>query len=94
MGGAVVTGPGLDILRKGLTLVIDELDTSLHTLLSEFSPRKNEARERGYLLGRYGGVPFLGAPLEPQHVTVGQPFSNRFIKSVGKSCRWPATRYK
>ncbi|PWV65681.1 hypothetical protein C7443_101165 [Plasticicumulans acidivorans] len=109
-------GPVLDILDKGLTLFIDELDTSLHTLLvrklvglfhqreintknaqlvftthdtslldatglfrrdqvwlvkkaqdqasqliglAEFSPRKTEALERGYLLGRYGGVPFL-----------------------------------
>lgn len=115
-----LAGPVLDILRKGLTLVIDELDTSLHTLLvrelvrlfhrpetntggaqlvftthdtslldapalfrrdqvwfvekdkdqasalvalSEFSPRKNEALERGYLMGRYGGVPFLNPVL-------------------------------
>ncbi|MCD8566228.1 MAG: ATP-binding protein [Burkholderiaceae bacterium] len=115
-----LAGPVLDILRKGLTLVIDELDTSLHTLLvrefvrlfhrpevntagaqlvftthdtsllnapdlfrrdqiwfvekdrnqaselislSEFSPRKNEALERGYLIGRYGGIPFLGQTL-------------------------------
>lgn len=28
-----LAGPILDILRKGLTLVVDELDTSLHTLL-------------------------------------------------------------
>lgn len=119
-----LTGPVLDILNKGLTLVIDELDTSLHTLLvrelvrlfhrpdanhagaqliftthdtslldspdlfrrdqvwfvekdweqasalsalSEFSPRKNEALERGYLMGRYGGVPFLGADLAVKH---------------------------
>jgi len=112
-----LSGPVLDIVRKGLTLVIDELDTSLHTLLvrrlvqlfhhielnrngaqliftthdtslldapelfrrdqiwfvekehdqasrlyglSEFSPRKNEALERGYLMGRYGGLPLLG----------------------------------
>ena len=27
--------------------------------LSEFSPRDNEAVERGYLNGRYGGIPFL-----------------------------------
>lgn len=27
--------------------------------LSEYSPRKNEALERGYLMGRYGGIPFL-----------------------------------
>lgn len=119
-----LAGPVLDILGKGLTLVIDELDTSLHTLLvrelvrlfhrpeantggaqliftthdtslldapdlfrrdqiwlvekdrdqastlvglSEFSPRKNEALERGYLMGRYGGVPFLSPALGLQH---------------------------
>lgn len=28
-----LAGPVLDILAKGLTLVIDELDTNLHTLL-------------------------------------------------------------
>ncbi len=118
-----LSGPVLDIVRKGLTLVIDELDTSLHTLLvrrlvqlfhsielnqsgaqlifsthdtslldapdlfrrdqvwfvekerdqasrlyglSEFSPRKNEALERGYLMGRYGGLPLLG-DLELRH---------------------------
>jgi len=119
-----LTGPVLDILAKGLTLVIDELDTSLHTLLvrelvrlfhrpesnsggaqliftthdtslldapdlfrrdqiwfvekdrdqgstlvalSEFSPRKNEALERGYLIGRYGGIPFLSQAMGPTH---------------------------
>lgn len=111
-----LTRPILDILNKGLTLVVDELDTSLHTLLVQalvrlfhrpevntggaqliftthdtslldayglfrrdqvwfvekkpdqssalyplidFSPRKNEALERGYLQGRYGALPFL-----------------------------------
>ena len=111
-----LTGPVLDVLEQGRTLVVDELDTSLHTLLlrelvglfhrpeinasgaqlvftthdtsllsafglfrrdqialvekdvdqaselvwlSDFSPRKNEALERGYLSGRYGGVPLL-----------------------------------
>ena len=110
-----LAGPILDILKKGLTLVVDELDSSLHPLLvrrlvqlfhqstsqagaqliftthdtslldapgllrrdqiwfvekdrnqasslvglSEFKPRKNEALERGYLMGRYGGLPFL-----------------------------------
>lgn len=111
-----LTGPVLDILKKGLIFVVDELDTSLHTVLvrelvrlfhrpevntggaqliftthdtsllvepdlfrrdqvwfvdndrdqastlvalSEFSPRKNEAIERGYLQGRYGALPFL-----------------------------------
>jgi len=119
-----LAGPVLDILGKGLTLVIDELDTSLHTLLvrdlvrlfhrpdvnsggaqliftthdtslldapdlfrrdqiwlvekdrdqasalvalSEFSPRKNEALERGYLMGRYGGVPFLSRTIGLKH---------------------------
>ncbi|MEI7954418.1 MAG: ATP-binding protein [Verrucomicrobiota bacterium] len=119
-----LTGPVLDILGKGLTLAIDELDTSLHTLLvrelvrlfhrpevntggaqliftthdtslldapdlfrrdqiwfvekdqdqaselvslSEFSPRKNEALERGYLMGRYGGIPFLNHTLGMKH---------------------------
>lgn len=111
-----LTGPVLDILSKGQTLVVDELDTSLHTLLVQalvrlfhrpevntggaqlvftthdtslldayglfrrdqvwfvekrpdqssslyplldFSPRKNEALERGYLQGRYGALPLL-----------------------------------
>jgi hypothetical protein len=111
-----LAGPILSILAKGQTLVIDELDTSLHTLLvreliqlfhrpeinrrgaqliftthdtslldspdlfrrdqiwlvekdidqsstlvalAEFSPRKNEALGKGYLIGRYGGIPFL-----------------------------------
>lgn len=119
-----LSGPVLDILNKGVTLVIDELDTSLHTLLvrelvrlfhrpevntggaqliftthdtslldapdllrrdqvwfvekdhdqasslvalSEFSPRKTEALERGYLLGRYGGVPFFNRHLGEKH---------------------------
>lgn len=110
-----LAGPILDILSKGLVLLIDELDTSLHTLLVrrlielfhnpsvntkgaqlifsthdtsvlnsdvftpdqiwfvekdidlasnlfsliEFSPRKNEALEKGYLIGRYGALPFF-----------------------------------
>lgn len=120
-----LTGPMLDILRKGLTLLVDELDNSLHTMLVQslvrlfhrpevntggaqlvftthdtslldayglfrrdqiwfvekrpdqssslyplldFSPRKNEALERGYLQGRYGGLPFLReAELGTQH---------------------------
>jgi len=113
-----LTGPILDILNKGQTLVVDELDTSLHTLLVQaivrlfhqslvntggaqliftthdtslldayglfrrdqiwfvekhpdqssslyplldFSPRKNEALERGYLQGRYGALPLLSS---------------------------------
>ena len=114
--------PVLDILSNGQTLVVDELDTSLHTLLVQalvrlfhrpeantggaqlvftthdtslldayglfrrdqvwfvekrpdqssslyplldFSPRKNEALERGYLQGRYGALPLL------RHQTLG-----------------------
>jgi AAA15 family ATPase/GTPase len=108
-----LTAPFLDALRDGKILVIDELDSSLHTLLvrrlvsmfhdpnagaaqlifsthdtslldrslfrrdqvwftekdenqatcvyplSDFSPRKQEAWERGYLAGRYGAVPYF-----------------------------------
>lgn len=31
--------------------------------LTEFSPRKTEALERGYLMGRYGAVPFFRDPI-------------------------------
>jgi AAA15 family ATPase/GTPase len=111
-----LVAPILDVLREGRILVVDELDSSLHTLLvrrlismfhdpdinkngaqlifsthdtslldhslfrrdqiwftekdraqathlyplTDFSPRKNEAWERGYLGGRYGAVPFFG----------------------------------
>jgi uncharacterized protein len=33
--------------------------SSILVPLSEFSPRKGEALEKGYLAGRYGGVPIL-----------------------------------
>lgn len=102
----------LTFMDKETTFVIDELETSLHTLLvqeivrlfyrtfnaqliftthdislldtpylfrrdqiwfvdkneeqvsklialAEYSPRKNEALGKGYLVGRYGGIPFL-----------------------------------
>jgi hypothetical protein len=111
-------GPLLDAIDQGKLLVIDELDASLHPLvtrfvvgllhdpvlstrgaqlwltthdtslldtevmrrdqfwivekdaqqvsrlvpLSDFSPRKHEALERGYLRGRYGGVPSISTP--------------------------------
>lgn len=113
-----LAGPILDILEKGRTLVVDELDNSLHPLLvrrlvelfhnptlnsngaqlifsthdtsllnpdlfrrdqiwfveknaaqestlyplSDFSPRKNEAYGHGYLIGRYGALPFFDEP--------------------------------
>ena len=119
-----LSGPVLDVLANGQILVIDELDTSLHTLLvrelvrlfhspetnprgaqlvftthdtslldanqlfrrdqiwlveknrgqasalvglAEFSPRKGEALERGYLMGRYGGIPFLSGSIGVGH---------------------------
>ena len=34
--------------------------------LTEFSPRKGEALEKGYLTGRYGGVPILADTLVPR----------------------------
>jgi len=109
-------GPIIDILRNGKVLVVDELDTSLHSKmvlfllkliqnkhlnknnsqliftthntslldtdlfrrdqiwfiekdseqasqlypLTDFSPRKGEALEKGYLIGRYGALPYFG----------------------------------
>jgi len=38
-----------------------ELKSTL-TPISDFSPRKNENLEKGYLEGRFGGVPILGKP--------------------------------
>lgn len=112
-----LAGPVINILQDGKILVVDELDTSLHsnmvrflinliqnsTLnknnaqliftthntslldtdlfrrdqiwfiekdnieqashlypLSDFSPRKGEALEKGYLIGRYGALPYFG----------------------------------
>jgi hypothetical protein len=111
-------GPLLDAIESGKLLVIDEVDSSLHPLVTrfvvglvhnpavsrngaqlwvtthdtslldtgvmrrdqfwlvekderqsshvvpllDFSPRSGEALERGYLRGRYGGVPFIASP--------------------------------
>jgi hypothetical protein len=33
--------------------------------LSDFSPRETEAWEKGYLIGRYGAVPFFDEPVQP-----------------------------
>ena len=45
----------------------DKDQASTLVALAEFSPRKNEAMERGYLMGRYGGVPFLDRALGVKH---------------------------
>lgn len=110
-------GPILDVLKNGHILIVDELDSSLHSKmvrfliglfhkpelsnkaqlffsthntslldtdlfrrdqiwfiekdqdqsshlypLTDFSPRKDEALEKGYLAGRYGALPFFGEP--------------------------------
>jgi uncharacterized protein len=39
----------------------DEKRASALVPLTDFSPRKNEALERGYLRGRYGGVPLISS---------------------------------
>ena len=108
-------GPWTDILDKGYTVFIDEIETSLHPILvrellkllfcrennpigaqvvftthnpvlldntlmrrdqvwftekspagathlyplTDYQPRKDEARAKGYLAGRYGGIPFI-----------------------------------
>jgi len=40
--------------------------------LTDFSPRKHEAWERGYLMGRYGAVPYFGALPELPSRNAGQ----------------------
>ena len=58
-----------DLFRRDQVWFVekDRDQTSALVSLSEFSPRKNEALERGYLMGRYGGVPFLDKTLGLQH---------------------------
>ncbi|MBX9935415.1 MAG: ATP-binding protein [Burkholderiaceae bacterium] len=49
------------ILRRDQVWFMEKNAERASTLypLSDFSPRENEAIERGYLNGRYGGIPFL-----------------------------------
>jgi AAA15 family ATPase/GTPase len=56
-----------DLFRRDQVWFVEKDSDQASALisLSEFSPRKNEALERGYLMGRYGGVPFLGYPVTP-----------------------------
>jgi uncharacterized protein len=51
----------VDIFRRDQIWFIekDRAQSSQLYPLSDFSPRKNEAIERGYLMGRYGALPFL-----------------------------------
>lgn len=49
------------LLRRDQVWFMEKNEKSATRLypLSDFSPRDNEAIERGYLNGRYGGIPFL-----------------------------------
>jgi len=53
-----------DLLRRDQIWFVekDEHQASRLYPLSDFKPRKNEALERGYLMGRYGGIPFVSEP--------------------------------
>ena len=56
---SLLDAPGL--LRRDQIWFVEKDHDQASSLvgLSEFKPRKNEALERGYLMGRYGGLPFL-----------------------------------
>ena len=51
-----------ELLRRDqIWFVEKDGDQSSHLYsLLEYSPRKDEALERGYLKGRYGAIPFIG----------------------------------
>ena len=80
-GGAAIAGPLARTLaydtnlldnsllrRDQIWLVEKDRDQASELIgLSEFSPRKNEALERGYLMGRYGGIPLLNPSLGVQN---------------------------
>ena len=54
--------------RDQIWLVEKDRDQASELIgLSEFSPRKNEALERGYLMGRYGRIPLLNPNLGVQN---------------------------
>ncbi len=50
-----------EVFRRDQIWLVDKNRQQATTVypLTEFSPRKNEALERGYLMGRYGAVPFF-----------------------------------
>ncbi|NMX92668.1 MULTISPECIES: ATP-binding protein [unclassified Pseudomonas] len=52
---------GQNILRRDQVWMIDkdEYQSSVLTPLSDYSVREDEALEKGYLAGRYGGIPFV-----------------------------------
>ncbi len=59
-----VTMLDFDLLRRDQIWFVEKdrkLRSHLYPL-SDFSPRKGENLERGYLVGRYGAMPFIGGP--------------------------------
>lgn len=56
-----------DVLRRDQYWFVDKeaQQASVLVPLTDFSPRKNEALERAYMRGRYGGLPFISS-LRPQ----------------------------
>jgi AAA15 family ATPase/GTPase len=52
---------GAQLLRRDQIWLVEKDEDQASRLypLSDFSPRKNEALEKGYLEGRYGGIPVL-----------------------------------
>jgi AAA15 family ATPase/GTPase len=52
---------GADVLRRDQIWFVEKDEDQASRLypLSDFSPRKNEALEKGYLEGRYGAIPVL-----------------------------------
>ena len=51
--------------RDQIWLVEKDREEAAHLYsLLEYSPRKSESLERGYLMGRYGAIPFLVEPTE------------------------------
>lgn len=57
------------LLRRDQVWLLDKDSSQATELVAlwEYSPRKNEALERGYLTGRYGGVPFIRDGLGLRH---------------------------
>ncbi|MEI6758648.1 MAG: ATP-binding protein [Chlorobium sp.] len=57
-----------DILRRDQFWFVEKNQAQATQLypLTDFSPRKKEALERGYLIGRYGAIPFLNDFKIPQ----------------------------
>lgn len=55
------------LLRRDQIWLVEKDETQAASLvpLTDFSPRKNEAFEHGYLTGRYGGIPILEHRLLP-----------------------------